>query len=499
MRIALINENSSTIVKVPYIALLKLYIESFNKLYLKTGTIFGSKTVEDASRKKFKEKFKFNLIDMSTYEKIDSIWTEIEEYIVKINLSKEQLESELAPIYAAEKMLNTVDGIEFDSREKALQAVKELEIVNVVINKLVFDETIDVCFEENVNRALAEIKELVTPIKYKYIELLNGELLKFDTRYKTVDGILFETREAADVARKEYYSITELLNGVNPPDKTSMLDYEENIKGKLSMLQINYSTAIADKYIQLLEKYLADFDMLFRKVSLFGDNSREEAAQKRLKTEMLRLKFNCWEDVDNAKLLLEELTQKLGIDRNYVPEYDKMIENHETRLKTIDGVLFETREDADIARGEFNSITLFLSDVRPPKKSDLLDYEWMIKEKLEKINVDYNTVIKNKYIELLNKYLSDFDDVFCQISMFKKGTREEAAKAKAVKFVKDSKMTSVLDVENTRKKLINMLPYLGIQQIDIVEAEEYLEQRKNEIINGVNTSSGSKISKFFKR
>lgn len=498
-RIAMINDNTFTIVKNPYLQLLQSHIESFNKLYLKTGAIFKSKSLEDASRKKFKEKFNFNAMDMSSYEKIDSIWSDIEEYIVKINMSKEQLEIELVPIYTAEKTLNTVDGYVFDSRELAGAARDELHMVNDILNNITFNDSIELKYEEDICNSIEKVKQLKTIIKDKYIELLNEELSKFDKRYKTVDGVTFETREDADIAREEFDSIMELLSGVNPPDKTSMLDYEENVKEKIQILQTNYSTIIANKYIQLLEKYLVDFDVLFRKVSLFGDNSREDAAQKRLKTEMSRLKFLSWQDVDNAKILLDELTQKLGINRSFVPEYDKMIEDNEIRLKTIDGVYFETREAADFARQEYDSIIQLLADVKPPKKTDLLDYEWMVKDKLEKLNSQYNTLIKNKYIELLNKYLVDFDDVFCQISMFKKGTREEAAKAKALKFVKDSKMISVMDVENIRAKLISMLPSIGLQQIDVAEAEQYLEQRKNDIVNGVSTTSGSKFGKLFKR
>ena len=101
---------------------------------------------------------------------------------------------------------------------------------------------------------------------------------------------------------------------------------------------------------------------------------------------------------------------------------------------------------------------------------------------------------------MLNKYLADFDDTFCQLSMFKKGTRIEAAKAKALKYVKDAKLSSTIDVENTRKQLIDLLPNLGLQREDIVEAEQYLDQKRNEIVNGVPSSGGfGKFGKIFKK
>ena len=69
------------------------------------------------------------------------------------------------------------------------------------------------------------------------------------------------------------------------------------------------------------------------------------------------------------------------------------------------------------------------------------------------------------------------------------------------KFAKDAKLTSTIDVENTRKQLIDLLPNLGLQREDIVEAEQYLDQKREEIVNGVPTSSGGfgKFGKFFKK
>lgn len=495
-----IKENTTTIVNGPYLQKLNSYLEEFDKLYLKTGAIFKSKSVEDASKKKFKDKFNFSSMDLSSYQKIDLVWKQVDEFIVKINMTRKQLFMELNPLYTAEMKLNTVDGCVLESREEAAKAKDELTKINKIMGEINFCESIDLAYEVAVRNSLEQISVFETIVKNKYVNKLTDELTNFDVRYRTVDGNVFTNREDAEKARQEFYSITKLLEGINPPDKTSMLDYEENVKQKLQILKSEYSTVIVGKYIAKLQKYLTDFDVLFRKVSLFGDTSREDAAQKRLKTEMSHIKYNSWEDVDNAKLLLDELTGKLGIDRSLVPEYDKMIENNEIRLKTIDGHYFETREEADEARQEYFSIQELLSDVKPPKKTDLLDYEWKIKEKLERVSSDYNTIIKSKYIDLLNKYLADFDDTFCQLSMFKKGTRIEAAKAKALKYVKDAKLSSTIDVENTRKQLIDLLPNLGLQREDIVEAEQYLDQKRNEIVNGVPSSGGfGKFGKIFKK
>lgn len=494
-----ISDNTTTIVKEPCLKLLNSYLDEFDRLYLDTGVLFKSKTIEEASRKRFTNAFKFNSMDLSSYEKIDYAWKQIDEYIVRLKMTREQLNAELAPMYLAENALNSVDGCCFDTREDAENARMELAGINKILADVTLSDSVDIRYEEKINEALNNIRNFKTNIKDKYIAILSEELDKFDLRYKTVDGIVFNTREEAEEARRELTAIFQLLDGVRPPDKNSMLDYETNVKEKLNIIQSDYHTVIAEKYAEVLKKYLLDFDVTFRNVSLFGDKSREDAAQKRLMNEISRLKFTCWEDVDNAKIFLDDITHKLGIDRNLVPEYDKMIENKENILKTIDGIHFDTREDADMARKEYESIKNLLSDVRPPKKTDYLDYEWKIREKLDKLNVNYTTVIKNKYIELMNKYLDDFDDVFCRISMFKRGTREEAARTKALKFVKEAKLTSTMDVETTRKKLMELLPFLGLQQEDVVEAEQYLDQRKDEIVNGAPANSGNgKFGKFFK-
>lgn len=490
-----IESKCVTKVKDEHIATINIYIRKFDEMYLDTG-FFGSKTVEDASRKKFKEEFRFNEMDLSTYKNIDDTWKKVDEFLKKIKMNRNDFAIELMPLHKAEDKLNCIDGCQFKTREEAAEAKIEFEQISEIMDVFEYTESIDLEYEKSINDLIVKLDKFKTCVKDDYIEDAKDELEKFDLRYRTVDGIVFETRELADDGRKDFTAISALLEGITAPDKHSMLDYEENVKNKIVKLQQDFNSPLADKYIALLNKYLADFDVKFRKVSLFGENTREEAAQKRLKSEMSHLKFSSWEDVDNAKNMLDDLVVKLGIDRNLVPEYDKMIEDNEKRLKTIDGIYFETRDEADFASSELAGIKNDLADINPPKKTDLLDYEIKVKEKLELIEQKYTSRIKVKYIDLLNKYLADFVEVFCQISLFKKGSRKEAAIAKALKFVKGERTDSTIDVENVRTKLVELLPKLGLEREEVAEAEKYLDDRKNEIINGV---APKKFGGFFKR
>ncbi len=70
--------------------------------------------------------------------------------------------------------------------------------------------------------------------------------------------------------------------------------------------------------------------------------------------------------------------------------------------------------------------------------------------------------VKDKYIGIIKKHLVDFDEKFRKVSLIKTAaTREEAAKERALKFVKSKTYNTVTDVNNARNELAELLPELG--------------------------------------
>ena len=109
----------------------------------------------------------------------------------------------------------------------------------------------------------------------------------------------------------------------------------------------------------------------------------------------------------------------------------------------------------------------------------------------------FTTAVKNKYLGIIQRYLSDFDEKFRRVSLIKVcATRKEAANEKALKFVKSKTYNTLDDVQNAREELAQYLPKLGISMDEATSATEFLLNNENRI-NGVST--GSKIGDFMNR
>lgn len=112
--------------------------------------------------------------------------------------------------------------------------------------------------------------------------------------------------------------------------------------------------------------------------------------------------------------------------------------------------------------------------VAPPQNEPLLSYERNLLEIEDKLS-QLRTPVKDKYIGIIKKHLVDFDEKFRKVSLIKTAaTREEAAKERALKFVKSKTYNTVTDVNNARNELAELLPELGITSEQATEANEYL-------------------------
>lgn len=76
-------------------------------------------------------------------------------------------------------------------------------------------------------------------------------------------------------------------------------------------------------------------------------------------------------------------------------------------------------------------------------------------------------------------------------------TREEAARDKALKFVKQRSYTTLEDVETARNDFKQYSPYIGITLANATEANNYLINMENKI-NGIAPQSkfGGLFGKF---
>lgn len=167
---------------------------------------------------------------------------------------------------------------------------------------------------------------------------------------------------------------------------------------------------------------------------------------------------------------------------------------YDREYRTVDEVILDTREEADIAKSELPHIMDILGQIEAPTKESTLEYEKELLEKRDELDRRIVTRIKDKYLEQIDGYLKDFDNKFRTISFFKKGTRKEAAKVKAVNFLKKMDTSNEQARKGAVEKLKEYLPKIGLTEEEATEAWDYLKQKEHEEIYG-KESAFSKLTK----
>lgn len=197
------------------------------------------------------------------------------------------------------------------------------------------------------------------------------------------------------------------------------------------------------------------------------------------------------EDAVKCKGLMEEYAAKIGLSTVQIVQARNIVEE---RLKyfndlycTVDGVLMDSRAEADLAREEIPQITaIFETVTKPTDKSDL-DYENDLIEKRKQID-SFKTKVKDKYLESIDALLSDFDRLFRKEGKFDHSlTREEAGAIRAFEYVKGMRIISFEERDNAVKMLTERLSHLGITEAQAENAYAYLDEVEKNlcVIDGI--------------
>lgn len=301
-------------------------------------------------------------------------------------------------------------------------------------------------------------------------------LQKHENKLNTVDGITFDSREAAAQGRAELESITKIMESVNAPTNDSLLDYETDLLKTRSSLE-QFKTPVREKYIMRIDSFLQEFDNRFRKISLLKTAAtREEAAQYKALKFVKSKNYAVIDDVYRARNELNDFLPFVGLTAEQATQAVGFLAETEKSLNTVGGVALGSAEEADKAKKELAEIQSIMNNVYPPKNDSLMDYEQHILSVKEQIS-SFTTDVKLQYIATLDAYLADFDVKFRKISLFKSAaTKEEAGKAKALSFVKSQPYKTHEDVAMIRKRFMEMLPFWGLTEQQAAEAAEYISK-----------------------
>src|SRR5690606_32091996 len=115
-------------------------------------------------------------------------------------------------------------------------------------------------------------------------------------------------------------------------------------------------------YLYLLSKY-GDENLGIRNICDFLDIEIEDKKQLLMRN---FFEYICKNNKERTKESIKEFeiyAQKMGFTEidSYGEEFNKILRQHDVNIRTVDGILFGTREDAQAAETEYCQITLISS------------------------------------------------------------------------------------------------------------------------------------------
>lgn len=313
--------------------------------------------------------------------------------------------------------------------------------------------------------------------------MIDERFEELDLQYRTVDDIVFDTRDEADEAKKELEQINAIMENLPAPTRDSTLKYEKDAFAAKEQLE-NLKTDVKLSYIKVVEKYLKDFDNLFTENKTI---SREDKGKKLALSFAKSQEIKNYEQLDEAKQKLIEYLPETGLME--ISEAEKAcdyFQSFEDKFNTVDDVIFDSREAAAEGRAEYEAITKIMENVQAPTNDALLDYEAYLLNVKNSVE-QFKTPVRDKYLRRIDYYLQEFDNKFRKISLVKTAaTREEAAQFKALKFVKSKNYSVVDDVYRARNELNDFLPLVGLTIEQATQAAGFLAETER----GLNTVGG---------
>ena len=387
-------------------------------------------------------------------------------------------------------------------------------------------------------------EEITLPVAddLQCMQYINKLLYDFDLAYRTVDGVVCETRDGADFAREEFEKIKEFMQPITPPTSESLLDYEENLLAQKKVFEETFQSELREKYLEILNQYLNDFDAKFCKYGLLKSGDRKQAGKERLYNLVKKQPATTPAEIDAAYEYMKSLLPKVGLEereaektlqylnnckgdiiyntvkRTYSTEAEaveanaamlslctqmglqandslrcvqymnKVLADFDCQYRTVEGIVCSTREAADYARGELPKITEFMTTITAPTAESLLDYEADLLAKRKQFEDSFHTEIIGKYLNQFDNLLADFDKKFCSTGFMKKVDRKQAGRDRALKFVKKLNCATA---EETLQQLDAFLPKVGLSREEAQEATQFIEKKFQ--------AKGSGLGRLFKK
>ena len=232
----------------------------------------------------------------------------------------------------------------YGDEKRELQEIADYFGANLNVHKV--DELIgyynglDVGNEEEAHKVKEQVLAYCDGINLTYnnvvVEHIDSEIVNYDRLFRTVNGIELATREEAVLAKEEKTKIEVYIQGVL---EIPITELEEELEKAIHKIKSEYKTAIKEGYIQTLK------------------NKKQQCYNEKLN--LAKQFYKTLETYDEEKAikskqkLLDYCIQiKLAHDNEIVKKIDKIIVKHDHNYRTVEGITFVKRAEADTAREE---------------------------------------------------------------------------------------------------------------------------------------------------
>ncbi len=372
---------------------------------------------------------------MAAIQRMNAFRTRLRDYYISV--LNEWLDE-------CDRAARTYHGMIYDTIEIRNAAEAEYQ------SNLEYVNSIDRSSEEAVKAAYDRLCADKYPSSDELKAELAAVLKAYDTQFRTVDGILLPTREEAAVSRRELEEITTLMPKADPEDEPALLE----IKARLELMH----PPVRDRYLNYINSLLASYDMRIRTFRGVVYDTREEAAALRSENDEAEriwstVRADDEQSMFNAKAEMEKFTTFLKEENT--ARLDKMLTDLDTALRTFNGRLYPTREEASTAGAEYNEIAQMMSTLDPQDEQAILTARARVAEMTSEYGANALANLDNMwraYDLNLRTYLNIVFD-----------TREEAANARRTReefYRMESTMdlfqpASVMALENYANSTLN--------------------------------------------
>ncbi len=347
---------------------------------------------------------------------IDEVAKAIDEISMFSNDIKSSYLIKLKETYnELERQQRTYLGVEYGSVDEIKEAQTELDEIKqylMSVNRSNYDE---------VKLAYNKICACKYPLVDNYKKEFEGYINAFKSKICNVEGVIFETEDEADLARTELEQIKIIVTNINPNDEESILRAKEDIYA--------FKTAIKNKYIEETERIWRNYDLNARTWNGRVLNTREEVkiAQNEYE-EMQELMKSLDQNDETALLQAKETVGKLNsfLRDEYSAIIDGALNQYDVNIRTVNGKLYDTREQAELFRHETDSVNEIMHSADPNDEASILE----AKRRL----LELQSEVKEAPLQQIDDMWNQYDLTQRTFENWVFDTREQASNARKTTF-----------------------------------------------------------------